>query len=656
MNPKEILREIRNYLAGQFVGATRDESILSEIIKCLFVRHHHLSISQETYPFMDGKHIEAAKYFRKIFKEIVSGYPEFFDKDDEFLLGTEDLDWTLRQLWQLKLKNATSDLIGDAFEVFIGAALRGQEGQFFTPRNAIRFLVDAVNPSPNELIIDPACGTGGFLSLVLLRFEKNNKFSYPFHVYGIDKDAFLVRLAKIHIALLGGDHNNIFNTDSIAVHNGLNEPNLPSEGEYDVVLTNPPFGANIISAKPKVAMRYDLAKQWKFDQETQKWSETEQLRKRIPPQLLFLEKCVKLLRPGGRCGMVVPESLISSKQYRFVVDYLEQKTNIDIIAGMPEALFKTSGKGGTHTKTCLIAFHKKKDLKVPQSNPIFLAEAQWCGNDSRGRTIDRDDLTQIINTYNTFSSGECVIGDNLGFLINPKDIEDYSLCPRRYDPNMRDAIKKLEKTHLIFQFGDLVTSGVLDISSGDEIGKLSYGTGNIPFIRTSDISNWEIKADPKHSVDDSIYNSLKNKQDVRENDILIVKDGTYLIGTCALITKYDLKIIYQSHLYKIRIVKETEHINPYLLLALLSSDIVQSQIKSKRVTHDIIDSLGTRINELLLPIPKDKGVRELITNNVKKATQKRIEAKELAIKAGELLMKTEKISVSQFPLIQNILQ
>jgi type I restriction enzyme M protein len=655
MNSKEILREIRNYLAGQFVGATRDESILTEIIKCLFV-HHHLSISQENYPFGEGRDIDAAKYFRKLFKKIVSSYPEFFDKDDEFLLGTEDLDWTLRKLWPLKLENSSSDIIGDAFEIFIGSALRGQEGQFFTPRNAIRFLIDAVKPSANEVIIDPACGTGGFLSILLQYFHKNNKVSKPFHVYGIDKDAFLARLAKIHIALLGGDYSKIINTDSIAVHNGLNDPNLPPEGEYDVVLTNPPFGAKIISAKPKIAMRYNLAMKWKFDNESQQWLQTDELRKKIPPQLLFLEKCVKLLRPGGRCGIVVPESLISSKQYRFVVAYLEENTNIEIIAGMPEALFKTSGKGGTHTKTCLILFRKKKDLRIRQSSPIFLAEAQWCGNDSRGRVIDKDDLPEIIKNYFTFIGDNQLNEDILGFTIKPKDIEDYSLCPRRYDPNLRNTISELENTHEIFKFGDLVSSGILELSSGDEIGKLVYGSGKIPFIRTSDISNWEIKADPKHSVDESIYNSLKRKQDVQENDILIVKDGTYLIGTCAIVTKHDLKILYQSHLYKIRVLKDTKYLNPYLLLAVLSSEIVQSQIKSKRVTHDIIDSLGTRINELMLPIPKDKDRREIITNNVKKAIQKRIEAKELARKANELIMNKEIINISQFPLIQNILQ
>ena len=181
-------------------------------------------------------------------------------------------------------------------------------------------------------------------------------------------------------------------------------------------------------------------------------------------------------------------------------------------------------------------------------------------------------------------------------------------------------------------------SGLIGIASGDEIGKLVYGTGSIPFVRTSDLSNWEIKADPKHSVSEEIYESFRNKQDIREDDILIVKDGTYLIGTCAIITKYDLKILYQSHLYKIRVLKNTEWINPYLLIAVLSSDAVQSQIKSKRVTHDIIDSLGARIHELMLPIPKRDSLRDDITRTVKKVIRDRTEARELARRAREMVV------------------
>ena len=113
----------------------------------------------------------------------------------------------------------------------------------------------------------------------------------------------------------------------------------------------------------------------------------------------------------------------------------------------------------------------------------------------------------------------------------------------------------------------------------------------------------------------------------------MVKDGTYLIGTCAIVTEYDQQIVYQSHLYKIRVTKEKFGINPFLLLAVLSSGAVQRQIRAKQFTQDIIDSLGERINELLLPIPKSAKKRDGITEMVRQVIKERVEARELARRA-----------------------
>lgn len=176
--------------------------------------------------------------------------------------------------------------------------------------------------------------------------------------------------------------------------------------------------------------------------------------------------------------------------------------------------------------------------------------------------------------------------------------------------------------------GDLIKDGVISVSTGDEVGKLAYGTGTIPFIRTSDIANWEIKLDPKQGLEQAIYDGLKERQDVQAEDILMVKDGTYLVGTCAMISSADTKIVYQSHLYKLR-CRDKEKMNPYLLLALLSSPIVKEQIRSKQFTQDIIDTLGRRIYELILPIPKNKNERETIIKQVKDVFKKRNEAKKI---------------------------
>src|SRR6185437_14492697 len=115
-------------------------------------------------------------------------------------------------------------------------------------------------------------------------------------------------------------------------------------------------------------------------------------------QVAFVERCVDLLRPGGRLGMVVPESLISSEGYRYVVQFLRDNAQIDAVIGMPENLFKTSGSGGTHTKTCLLVAHKH-DGQVASSKSIFMAEVKWCGNDSRGRRIGPDELPLVAARY-----------------------------------------------------------------------------------------------------------------------------------------------------------------------------------------------------------------------------------------------------------------
>src|SRR5699024_185780 len=141
-----------------------------------------------------------------------------------------------------------------------------------------------------------------------------------------------------------------------------------------------------------------------------------------------------------------------------------------------------------------------------------------------------------------------------GYYITRKELTDNIISPRYYSPEISSTLMSLQHSHNIVTIGELFSQGVIDVKNGDEIGKLAYGTGNIPFVRTSDISSWEVKLDPKHGVSEEIFAQYKIKQDIQPYDILMVKDGTYLIGTCAILTEYDTKIIYQSHLYKIRVL------------------------------------------------------------------------------------------------------
>jgi type I restriction enzyme M protein len=219
--------------------------------------------------------------------------------------------------------------------------------------------------------------------------------------------------------------------------------------------------------------------------------------------------------------------------------------------------------------------------------------------------------------------------------LSEEELSSHILCPHYYDPKIEEELSALQETHEFHKLGDLVKDGTLQIQTGDELGKLSYGTGEIPFIRTSDISNWEIKYDAKHGVDRDLFEKMKKKQDVKPYDILMVRDGTYLIGTCAIITEEEYEILYQSHIYKIRVKQNQHGVTPFLLLAVLSSPVVQRQIRAKRFTQDIIDTLGERIRELVLPIPREPKERQEISNLVEAVIRKRGEARQIAQEARE---------------------
>ncbi|HCY3310358.1 TPA: hypothetical protein O1M02_005197, partial [Escherichia coli] len=158
---------------------------------------------------------------------------------------------------------------------------------------------------------------------------------------------------------------------------------------------------------------------------------------------------------------------------------------------------------------------------------------------------------------------------------------------------------------------------------------------------TSDFSNWEIKFDPKQGVSEEIYEEYKERQDIKENDILLVRDGTYLIGSSCIITAYDVKSLYCGGLYKIRVENDQE-LDPYLLLGILNTYIVKRQIRTKQFTRDVIDTIGKRIEEVILPIPKSNELRKKISDSIEHIVKERIDAR----------MEMSKMSNTILPSIQ----
>ena len=629
-NQKAILGKIRNYLAGQASGLTRDEALLEEVLKCAYCRVYleRQGVAHSVTEPVDPEIV--AKQYRQAFYHIYQRFPTIFASDDEIFLDADQIAWIDREFAPLNVSSATQDLIGDIYETFIGSAYRGQEGQFFTPKTAVYALVELTAPTAQDWIIDPACGSGSFLLEAARRIAVSNGVSTD-RIHGIDKDAYLVRLSQLHLALQFDTTFPITCSDSLTWDgNGFeSSPTSRLIGQFTLVLSNPPFGSKIVALSGDARYDFDLAHKWRYSKRTRRYHKQTELAKNSPPQVLFVERCISLLAPGGRMGIVLPESVLSNKRHQYVVQYILDHTTPTAIIGMPESLFKTSGRGGTHTKVCLVVLEKKP---IPPNHQIFMAEAQWCGHDSRAREITKNDIPTIVDKFKGFRKGEPISFDRFGFLVACADLKENILTPRCYDPEPAQVLSKLRDTHDFFKVADLVRDQLLSISTGDEVGKLAYGTGDIPFVRTSDLSNWEIKVDPKHTVSRDIYEKYAVKQDVREGDILMVRDGTYLIGTCAFVSRYDIEIVYQSHIYKLRI-RDGAPLDSYLLLAILSSPPVVAQIKTLSFTQDIINSLGDRIHDLILPVPKSATHRRKVSEMVKRAIESRIDARELTRKA-----------------------
>ena len=650
-NLKSVFRTMRNYLAANAVGITRDEVFAQQIIDLIFCKIYDERFTKpnDTVSFragLDEKPKQIRTRIQKIFNLVKKQYADVIGDNDEILLDDNSLAYAVGELQLYCIIESERDAVADAFETFIGPSLKGGQGQFFTPRNVVKLLVDMVSPDTEDKIIDPACGSGGFIVEAIRdvwkRIEdKGESFKWPEseifsekqkvaikNIRGIDKDTFLSKVAKAYMAIIGDGRGGVFCENSL--DNPKQWKNLTREhiqlGSFDVVVTNPPFGKKLKIDDTTILSSYDLGYKWSLKKDSVEFEKQQKLHTGQAPQILFIERCLKLLKEGGRLGIIAPESMFCNPSHRYIVQHIKSVAKIKAIVSLPEELFQPY----THAKTCAVVIEKiPTDHKA--GHEIFMGIANWCGHDSRGLPIPHDDLPRVLLKYIEFKEKGKLTYDHLGFVINEKQITDNIYIPKYYNPEILKKLDKLKKTHDLLVFGSLIKQGVLSLSSGHEVGKLAYGTGRIPFIRTSEIANWEIKLDPKHGLSDAIYEDHRKKQDVQEHDILMVRDGTYLVGTCGIISKQDTKIVYQSHIYKIR-SNNQERLHPFLLLAILTSPIVKEQILAKRFTQDIIDTLGGRIYELILPIPKDMQIRKDIIKKVRTVLNHKSSARELTKK------------------------
>jgi len=419
-NLKAIFKSIRNHLAANTVGATRDEVLAQQLMNIIFCKIYDekYTAPEDIVKFrasIGEKPKVVEKRILELFQEVKTNLPEVIDGDDKITLDTNSILFIVGELQNYSLMQSERDVIADAFETFIDHALKGGMGQFFTPRNVVKMIVDILNPTEKDKIIDPACGSGGFLieSLKFVWEEINKKYRRlgwneveiskkridiaAKNFRGIDKDYFLSKVAKAYMNLVGDGTTGIFCEDSFErPENWRMEAQSKIElGTFDVLLTNPPFGSTITVEGDEKLKQFDLGYKWKKDKNSNNEFAKSGLKDKEAPQILFIERCLQLLKTGGKMAIVFPDGIFGNESECYVRNWILRNARIVAIIDIPLETFLPN----TGTKTSVLILQKLEKKDIPENYPIFLAIAEYCGHDRRGKEIKKDDLPDIARQF-----------------------------------------------------------------------------------------------------------------------------------------------------------------------------------------------------------------------------------------------------------------
>lgn len=514
-------------------------------------------------------------------------YPKIIDENDRFDMGDKPLRESFRILESIRLSEAPAHVLGDAFQALMGPRLRGDKGQFFTPRSLVRAMVEVVAPNPTDSVLDPACGTSGFLS-ESHRFQQEQGSKVTGRLVGIDKDHDLYRISSALLEITCGQRTELYNLNSLDKRE--QKSHSLEDDSFDVVLTNPPFGSKIGVRDKDVLRDYDLARQW-IRRDDGSWRMSETTAATQDPQILFLELCVRKLKMRGRLGIVLPEGVFGNKQTGYIWQWMRSKGKITALLDCPRTTFQP----GTDTKTNVLFFEKGE----PSNEHVRVAVAITCGHDRRGRTETQNGTP--------YPDDFAVLSKSASKWKKVRIRQQDYLVPRYYlDRELSREEEAITEGAEFVSLGELKERKLIAIRKGHEVGSDAYGTGPIPFVRTSDVNNLEISVDPTKAVSEEIYEEYARQQKLKTGDILMVVDGRYRIGTTALLTASNARCIVQSH-FRIISVLDDKKLDPYELLYALNLPSMKMQLRNLVFVQSTLGTLGNRLLELQIPVLHGDG-------------------------------------------------
>ncbi len=337
--------------------------------------------------------------------------PDIFTED--LRVGPQKIRVLVEHIQSTSFGGSDLDAKGIAFERFMDSFFKGGFGQYFTPREVVSFAVAMTDVEPDEWVVDPACGSGGFLLHALEdvrrkvdgyatpgsaeHYQMWNDFATK-RLFGIEISEEIARICKMNMILHGDGHTNIVAHDALvrpAVLLSLNQG--LRMGSFDVLLTNVPFGAGLtLDEHPYLA-------EFRYLGNTEVVTKTKgtvrKPRKSQKSEIIFLERIEQLLRPGGRAAIIVPDGILTNASTGYVRDFLLGHFQINAVVSLPVEAFTHYG---ANVKASVMFLRKLDKGESPNPDaPVFLAEAASVGYDATGRAAPNQ-LPDILAAYREF--------------------------------------------------------------------------------------------------------------------------------------------------------------------------------------------------------------------------------------------------------------
>jgi type I restriction enzyme M protein len=383
----------------ELVMANSGEDPFAEVFKILVAKLYSEATDRHQLYRDCIRSDDPVAQFSALLQKVNAHWRNILGEDLEPKLDGEHLRVCLQPLADYSLLDGTFEALDGALEYVVSKSSKSIKGQYFTPRHVVHFCVEALNPQPGELVADPACGSGGFLVHALQHMREQvtegAKVNAAKSIWGFDYDERSTRLARALMIMAGDGHTNIFTANSLRrpqanrfdfvkdSHLGIEDclrGRLKNFKGFDVILTNPPFAGEI--RETSILSEYELAKG----------------KKSIERDVLFIERCVELLKPGGRMAIVLPNNKLAGTKFSGLRHWILKRARIDYVVSLGRNTFLPH----THQKSEIL-FCTKRDVgrDLSRDEAILFAVSEREGKDSKGRVVRKEDAPKNAATWDT---------------------------------------------------------------------------------------------------------------------------------------------------------------------------------------------------------------------------------------------------------------